>query len=120
VTAKQISESVNVINTEDVVRYLPNILIRKRHIGDTQAPMTTRTSGVGASARSLIMVDGALLSPLIANNNNVGGPRWGMVSPKRSSASTSCMARSLPRTRAIQSVRYWTSRPVCRSSLKQA
>jgi|KBSMisStandDraft_5_1062788.scaffolds.fasta_scaffold11573_5 iron complex outermembrane receptor protein len=82
VTAKQISESVNVINTEDVVRYLPNILIRKRHIGDTQAPMTTRTSGVGASARSLIMVDGALLSPLIANNNNVGGPRWGMVSPE--------------------------------------
>lgn len=82
VTAKQIAESVNMMNTEDAVKYLPNVLIRKRHIGDTQAPMTTRTSGVGASARSLIFADGVLLSPLIANNNNVGGPRWGMVNPE--------------------------------------
>ncbi|MDB5811521.1 MAG: TonB-dependent receptor [Betaproteobacteria bacterium] len=82
ITAKEISESVNMMNTEDAIKYLPDVLVRKRHIGDTQAPMTTRTSGVGASARSLIFTDGVLLSPLIANNNNIGGPRWNMVAPE--------------------------------------
>jgi iron complex outermembrane receptor protein len=82
VTAAQINDTANVVNTEDAFRYLPNILIRKRHIGDTQAPMTTRTSGVGASARSLIYVDGMLVSAPIANDNNNGGPKWGMVNPE--------------------------------------
>ena len=65
-----------------MLRYLPSLLVRKRHIGDTQAPLATRTSGVGASARSLIYVDGVLLSALIGNNNNFASPRWGMVSPE--------------------------------------
>ena len=56
--------------------------MRKRHVGDTQAPLATRTSGVGASARSLIYADGVLLSALIGNNNNFASPRWGMVAPE--------------------------------------
>jgi hypothetical protein len=47
--------------------------LRKRHVGDTQAPVTTRTSGVGASARSLVYADGVPLSALIGNNNRRGG-----------------------------------------------
>jgi len=82
VSAAQIADTVNMVNTEDALKYLPSTLIRKRHIGDTQAPLATRTSGLGASARSLIFADGVLLSPLIANNNTVGGPRWGMVAPE--------------------------------------
>jgi len=82
VTRAQINDTVNVLNTEDAFKYLPNVLIRKRHIGDTQSPMTTRTSGVGASARSLIYADGMLLTPLIANDNNFGGPKFGMVTPE--------------------------------------
>lgn len=82
ITADRFAETINATNTEDVLKYLPNVLIRKRHIGDTQAPMTTRTSGVGASARSLIYADGVLLSALIANNNTVGSPKWGMVAPE--------------------------------------
>jgi len=82
VSAEDIADTVNLVNTEDAVKYLPSALIRKRHIGDTQAPLATRTSGLGASARSLIYADGVLLSPLIANNNNIGGPRWGMVAPE--------------------------------------
>jgi iron complex outermembrane receptor protein len=78
---EQIDDTVNVVNTEDALKYLPSSFVRKRHIGDTQAPLATRTSGVGASARSLIYADGVLLSPLIANNNTIGGPRWGMVAP---------------------------------------
>src|SRR6202012_1346248 len=53
VSAETIARTVNVVTPEDTLRYLPNILIRQRHIGDTQAPVTTRPSGVGASARSL-------------------------------------------------------------------
>lgn len=77
----QIARTINVVTPEDALRYLPNILIRQRHIGDTQSPVTTRTSGVGASARSLIYVDGILLSSLIGNNNTSASPKWGLVSP---------------------------------------
>ncbi|MEI9927376.1 MAG: hypothetical protein WDN44_06270 [Sphingomonas sp.] len=51
-------------------------------IGDTQAPLATRTAGLGASARSLIYADGALLSSLIGNNNTIASPRWGLVAPE--------------------------------------
>ena len=80
--AARLDESVNAVNVEDSLRYLPSLLVRKRHIGDTQAPLATRTSGVGASARSLIYVDGVLLSALIGNNNKFASPRWGLVSPQ--------------------------------------
>lgn len=81
VAAERLDETVNAVNVEDSLRYLPSLLVRKRHIGDTQAPLATRTSGVGASARSLIYADGVLLSALIGNNNSSASPRWGMVSP---------------------------------------
>jgi iron complex outermembrane receptor protein len=81
-TADEIAKTINVTNTEDALKYLPNVLIRKRHTGDTQAPMSTRTSGVGSSARSLIYADGVLLSALIGNNNSTASPRWGMVAPE--------------------------------------
>ena len=77
VTARQIEDQVNAVNIEDTLKYLPSLVVRKRHIGDTQAPLATRTSGVGASARSLIYADGALLSALIGNNNTSASPRWG-------------------------------------------
>jgi iron complex outermembrane receptor protein len=79
VTAEDLADSVNAVNIEDDLKYLPDVFIRKRHIGDTQAPMATRTSGVGASARSLIYVDGMLISALIGNNNTNASPRWGMA-----------------------------------------
>lgn len=86
VTGEEIAVTTHVMNAEDALRYLPNILVRKRHVGDTQAPITTRTSGVGASARSLIYVDGVLVSALIGNNNNNASPKWGMVSPEETAS----------------------------------
>ena len=80
--AAAIGETVNAVTTEDALKYLGTIFIRRRHIGDTQAPMTTRTSGVGASARSLIYADGVLLSALIGNNTSTASPRWGIVAPE--------------------------------------
>ena len=82
IDAETIARTINAVNVEDTLKYLPSLLVRKRHIGDTQAPLATRTSGVGASARSLIYADGALLSTLIGNNNSTASPRWSLVSPQ--------------------------------------
>jgi iron complex outermembrane receptor protein len=82
VTADQVQATINASTVEDALKYLPDVFIRQRHIGDTQDPITTRTSGVGSSARSLIYADGVLLSALIGNNNTNASPRWGMVSPE--------------------------------------
>jgi iron complex outermembrane receptor protein len=82
IDAVKIAETINAVNVEDALRYSPDILVRKRHPGDTQDPITTRTSGVGSSARSLIYADGVLLSALIGNNNSAASPRWGLVAPE--------------------------------------
>ncbi|MFA6052355.1 MAG: TonB-dependent receptor [Methylobacter sp.] len=82
VTREKIDNTVNAMTAEDTIKYLPSIQVRKRYIGDTNAPVGWRTSGTSASARGLIYADGILLSSLLANNNgNTGSPRWNMVSP---------------------------------------
>lgn len=81
VTARKVEETINAMTIEDTLKYLPNVLIRRRFIGDTQAPLATRTTGVNASARSLVYADGILLSTLVNNNNQNGSPQWFMVSP---------------------------------------
>lgn len=82
VTAESIAETVNAVSVEDTLKYAPSLIIRKRHIGDNFAPIATRTSGLGASARSLIQADGVLLSALVGNNNGNGSPRWTLVTPE--------------------------------------
>lgn len=81
-TAAKIMETVNVVDTEDAVKYMPSLFVRKRNYGDTQPVLATRTWGVNSSARSLVYADGVLLTALIANDNNNGAPRWGMVAPE--------------------------------------
>ena len=49
IDAKTIRATINAVNVEDTIKYLPSLIVRKRHIGDTQAPLATRTSGLGAS-----------------------------------------------------------------------
>jgi iron complex outermembrane receptor protein len=82
ITAGQISRTINATGPEDTIKYLPSLLVRKRYIGDTQAPLATRTTGVNASARSLVYADGVLLAALINNNNQNGSPQWFMVAPQ--------------------------------------
>jgi len=81
ITARKVEQTVNLLDTEDAVKYLPSVFLRKRNNGDTQATMATRVWGFSSSARSLIFADGVPLTALIANNNTIGGPRWGLVSP---------------------------------------
>jgi iron complex outermembrane recepter protein len=82
VTATKAQEQVNTVNTEDMLKYAPSLLVRKRHYGDDQDPIATRTSGVGASAHNLIFVDGVLISSPIGNNNTSASPHFGVAAPQ--------------------------------------
>ena len=79
---KKIENTVNIIDVEDAVKYMPSLLVRKRNYGDTQPTLATRMWGINSSARNLVYVDDMLISALIANNNTNGAPRWGLVSPE--------------------------------------
>ncbi|MDR3533323.1 MAG: TonB-dependent receptor [Rhodopila sp.] len=80
---KKIADTINIVDTEDAVKYLPSIFVRKRNEGDNQPTLETRTWGVNSSARSLVYVDDVPISALVSNNNTTGAPRWGMVSPEQ-------------------------------------
>ncbi len=82
ITAAQAERTVNALDAQDVLKYLPSIFLRKRNYGDNQATVQTRVWGVSSSARSLVFADGVPLTALIANNNTLGAPRWGLVSPQ--------------------------------------
>ena len=82
VSAAKAEEQINIVNSEDMLKYAPSLLVRKRHYGDTQDPVATRTSGVGASARNLIFVDGILVSSPIGNNNSSASPHFGVAAPQ--------------------------------------
>ncbi|NBQ88602.1 MAG: TonB-dependent receptor [Betaproteobacteria bacterium] len=85
IAREQIEQSINATDSEDALKYFPSLLVRKRYIGDyNHAILSSRASGTGNSARSLVYADGILLSNLLGNG--VGGlgfpPRWGMVTPE--------------------------------------
>jgi iron complex outermembrane receptor protein len=83
ITQIQAQQQINVVNTEDMLQDMPSIFVRKRHEGDTQDPVATRTSGVGESARDLIYADGILISTPIGNNNGAtGSPHFGIAQPE--------------------------------------
>src|ERR1700753_4521394 len=82
VTAEKAMEQINTVNTEDMLEYAPSLLVRKRHEGDTQDPIATRTSGVGGSARNVIFMAGVLISSPIGNHNTSASPHFGAVAPQ--------------------------------------
>ncbi len=78
---KALIESTNVINTEDAVKYLPSVQVRKRYIGDRNAILSSRNAGTIDSARSLVYADNVLVSMLLGNSWSYA-PRWWFVSPQ--------------------------------------
>jgi iron complex outermembrane receptor protein len=82
VTRAQIEQTINASDSEDALKYLPSLNVRKRYIGDyDHAVLASRASGTGNSARSLVYADGILLSNLLGNGASFT-PRWGLVSPE--------------------------------------
>ncbi len=81
ITSAQADVTVNAVDPEDAVKYLPSLFLRKRNYGDTGATLESRVWGVSSSARTMVFADGVPLTALVANNNTVGMPRWGLVPP---------------------------------------
>ncbi len=82
VTGEQIEQNINATDSEDALKYFPSLLVRKRYIGDyNHAVLSSRASGTGNSARSMVYADGILLSNYLGNGATYA-PRWGLVTPE--------------------------------------
>lgn len=82
ISGRQMEQTINASDSEDALKYLPSLLVRKRYIGDyNHAVLSTRASGTGNSARSMVYADGILLSNYLGNGAGFT-PRWGMVTPE--------------------------------------
>lgn len=82
VTGQQIAQTINATDSEDALKYLPSLSVRKRYIGDyNHAVLASRASGANNPARSAVYVDGILLSNYLGNSAT-HAPRWGLVTPE--------------------------------------
>ncbi len=82
VSGETVARTVNATDSEDALKYLPSLNVRKRYIGDfDHAVLASRGSGTQNSARSLVYADGILLSNLLGNGATFT-PRWGLVTPE--------------------------------------
>jgi iron complex outermembrane recepter protein len=80
VDAAKVKATVNATTSEDTLRYAPNLLIRKRYMGDPNGNLGMRGSNVFQTAHTMVFGDGMPLhNPLRTSFN--GAPRWSMVSP---------------------------------------
>lgn len=71
--------SINVATTEDVVKFEPSLVIRRRFIGDSNGTMGMRGANMFQTSRSMVFADGVPLHYLLQTRWN-GAPRWTMVS----------------------------------------
>lgn len=73
-------EAVNAFNTEDLMKYAPNFFVRKRYAGDSNGVPGFRGTHSTQSARTLVMVDGFVVSNFLGNSFGFA-PKWGVVGP---------------------------------------
>jgi len=71
--------SINMTTTEDVVKYEPSLVIRRRFIGDANGTLGIRGSNMFQTSRSMVFADGVPLHYFLESRWN-GAPRWTMVS----------------------------------------
>ncbi|MBN9115204.1 MAG: TonB-dependent receptor plug domain-containing protein, partial [Pandoraea sp.] len=77
VTADQLQYQ-NVETTEDALRYVPGMAVRRRFIGDLNSTIAVRGTSNSQTARGLVYADGLLLSNFLGNTWTFA-PRWSMV-----------------------------------------
>lgn len=71
--------AINVATTEDVVKYEPSLIIRRRFIGDSNGTIGVRGSNMFQTSRSMVFADGVPLHYLLQSRWN-GAPRWTLIS----------------------------------------
>lgn len=80
VSGEDVEIKVNATTVEDALRYIPGVNVRRRYIGDTNAPMAMRGSNITQSAHSMVFADGMPLYNMV-NAGHTAAPRWSMVAP---------------------------------------
>lgn len=73
-------QAVNAINVEDLMKYAPNFFVRKRFAGDDNAVVALRGANTVQSARTLVLVDGFVVSNFLGNRWDFP-PKWNVVGP---------------------------------------
>lgn len=73
-------DHLDVGSVEDALQFLPNLHVRKRFAGDPNGTVSVRSASTRQSARTLVYVDGLLLSNFLGSDFTFA-PRWSMVSP---------------------------------------
>lgn len=72
--------AINAFNTEDLMKYAPDFFVRKRYAGDSNGVPGFRGTNSTQSARTLVMVDGFVVSNFLGNSFSFS-PKWGVVGP---------------------------------------
>lgn len=72
-------QAINAATTEDLVKYEPSLVIRRRYIGDANGTLGIRGSNMFQTSRSMVFADGVPLHYLLQSRWN-GSPRWTLVS----------------------------------------
>lgn len=73
-------DAVNALNVEDLMKYAPNFFVRKRFAGDDNAVVALRGANTIQSARTIVMVDGFVVSNFLGNRWDFP-PKWNVVGP---------------------------------------
>lgn len=73
-------DAVNAVNTEDVIRYAPNVIIRKRYAGDANATLSFRNMHTQQTPRALVTIDGFVISDFLGADFDTA-PKWAVVAP---------------------------------------
>jgi len=71
---------INAQNVEDLMKYAPDFFVRKRYAGDSNGVPGFRGTHSMQSARTLVMVDGFVVSNFLGNSFAFS-PKWGVVGP---------------------------------------
>ena len=73
-------DAITAINVEDLMKYAPNFFVRKRFAGDDNAVVAQRGANSIQSARTIVMVDGFVVSNFLGNRWDFP-PKWNVVGP---------------------------------------
>lgn len=73
-------DAFNVVDSEDALKYAPNLAVRRRFVGDNNSIVAVRSTSSRQSARTLVYADGMLLSNLLGSDFGFA-PRWSAVAP---------------------------------------
>ncbi len=71
--------AINAVTTEDLVKFEPSLVIRRRFIGDSNGTLGIRGSNMFQTSRSMVFADGVPLHYFLQTRWS-GAPRWTMVS----------------------------------------